>query len=74
MATKTVSLSEFAAGQPNPNAKCRLCALGDDVRGQVAVGINGGVAATVATRWLEAAHAVKISPEAVRRCCRAHGA
>lgn len=67
------SLSEFAAKQPNPKAKCRVCQLPAGVLAEVRAA-KGAVPATVVARWLreEQGVDVSVSGEPVRRCWAQH--
>lgn len=69
---RTPSLLEFAAAQPNPFAKCRLCALPAKVNVQMREAHDAGVPGTVIAKWLDAAHTLKVSADAVRRHLASH--
>jgi hypothetical protein len=71
--SRTTSLSEFAAAQPNPKGKCRICALPPKVLEQIRAA-KGSVPATVVARWLRDAHQfeVSVTGEPIRRCWAQH--
>lgn len=69
----STSLADFAAAQPNPNKKCQVCTLPDDVLAQVRAA-KDKIPGTVITRWLNAEHGLSLQPDgdSVRNCNRNH--